>query len=536
MQQSLDIVKLIENSPIKNFNKEYQNKFIEKIKKNFNETQINLFVASFYSYLNYDQEKDYIIELNNIWKWLGFSRKDHCKVVLEKHFEKEKDYKIDLPQLRKRKNEGGYNKENIYMNIKTFKKLCLKVCTKTADDIHDYFIKLEEIFHEIINEESNELKEMLKIKDKKIIDNLKENEKLLIKHFDKKSILYLIQIEENLYKYGLSDDIKRRIKDHKKNIKNDIILIYCLESKNNILLEKTLKDYIIKEKYNISKIFNKHNFTELFEINDIEFIKDNIIEFENNLQDNKEIIAKLKKDIDILKDDLAKANNKNILLEKELINYKGYQNVRAENIKLFNEDKIDKFIEETFEYNLHSKVYLNVIYDKLDEYIEKNNILDIFNKNIEKKSIDEIHLKRIEILNCLTKKFEKSSFHESKPIYRCYVLNIVLKNCSSFYKDDVYQKFIDEHLIITKMKKIDNKEYKFNKTYVNDVLEEFNIFIKNNNFAELADPTRNSMIFRSELQQKICSLANVKKLLLRTNDEKNSYKTYYIGVILKKNN
>ena len=48
MQQSLDIVELIENNPIKNFNKEYHNKFIEKIKKNFNENQINLFVASFY--------------------------------------------------------------------------------------------------------------------------------------------------------------------------------------------------------------------------------------------------------------------------------------------------------------------------------------------------------------------------------------------------------------------------------------------------------------------------------------------------------
>ena len=44
------------------------------------------------------------------------------------------------------------------MNIKTFKKLCLKSCTKKADEIHDYFIILEEIFYEIINEESNELK------------------------------------------------------------------------------------------------------------------------------------------------------------------------------------------------------------------------------------------------------------------------------------------------------------------------------------------------------------------------------------------
>jgi hypothetical protein len=34
----------------------------------------------------------------------------------------------------------------------------LKAGTKKADEIHDYFIKLEESLHEILEEESNELK------------------------------------------------------------------------------------------------------------------------------------------------------------------------------------------------------------------------------------------------------------------------------------------------------------------------------------------------------------------------------------------
>ena len=79
MEQGFDIVKLIKNNPVKNFNKEYENKFIQKIKDNFNNDEQNIFLASFYSYLNYDQENDYIIELDDIWKWLGFSRKDPAK-------------------------------------------------------------------------------------------------------------------------------------------------------------------------------------------------------------------------------------------------------------------------------------------------------------------------------------------------------------------------------------------------------------------------------------------------------------------------
>ena len=36
------------------------------------------------------------------------------------------------------------------LNIETFKKYCLKAGTKKADEIHDYYIKLENVLQEII--------------------------------------------------------------------------------------------------------------------------------------------------------------------------------------------------------------------------------------------------------------------------------------------------------------------------------------------------------------------------------------------------
>ena len=44
------------------------------------------------------------------------------------------------------------------LNVETFKKFCLKAGTKKADEIHDYFIKLENIMFEITKEEGDELK------------------------------------------------------------------------------------------------------------------------------------------------------------------------------------------------------------------------------------------------------------------------------------------------------------------------------------------------------------------------------------------
>ena len=39
------------------------------------ESQQQLFIASFYSYLNYHKTDDYVVDLDNIWKWLDFNRK-----------------------------------------------------------------------------------------------------------------------------------------------------------------------------------------------------------------------------------------------------------------------------------------------------------------------------------------------------------------------------------------------------------------------------------------------------------------------------
>jgi hypothetical protein len=47
------------------------------------------------------------------------------------------------------------------MTINTFKKFCLKADTKKADEIHEYYIGLEELLHETLDEETQELREQL---------------------------------------------------------------------------------------------------------------------------------------------------------------------------------------------------------------------------------------------------------------------------------------------------------------------------------------------------------------------------------------
>jgi len=151
--ETLNIVQLIEKNSITHLNKDYESKLLMKIKDNFTDDQQQLFVSSFYCYLNYNSKTDFVIDFDNIWKWVGFTRKDHAKTVLTKNFTLDIDFII--PEVAG-KIEKGRPIETIMLNVNTFKKFCLKANTKKADEIHDYYIKLEELLHETIEEETNE--------------------------------------------------------------------------------------------------------------------------------------------------------------------------------------------------------------------------------------------------------------------------------------------------------------------------------------------------------------------------------------------
>ena len=168
----LNIVELIEKNPITKLSNNYNNKLLNKIKEHFNEEQQKLFVSSFYCYLNYDKNKDFVVDLDNVWKWLGFKQKNNAKTLLEKNFIIDNDYvniafvtskaknesNINDEKIKKENNRGGHNKQTFMMTINCFKKFCLKADTKKAMEIHEYYIKMEETLHEIVEEESNELR------------------------------------------------------------------------------------------------------------------------------------------------------------------------------------------------------------------------------------------------------------------------------------------------------------------------------------------------------------------------------------------
>ena len=135
MQETLNIVELIENNPIAKISSAYNSKLLLKIQESFTGFEQQLFISNFYCYLNYDCIIDFVIDLDNVWRWLGFSQKIRAKEIIERNFTINVDYKTALSSEKavcEVKQNGGQNKQTILMTIECFKSLCLKAGTKKA--------------------------------------------------------------------------------------------------------------------------------------------------------------------------------------------------------------------------------------------------------------------------------------------------------------------------------------------------------------------------------------------------------------------
>ena len=330
---SIDIVNLIESNPITKFSGDYQSKLVEKVKHHFTDYEQQLFLSSFYCYLKYDPKNDFVIDLDNVWKWIEFSNKAHAKTVLTKNFVIDKDYKVLLTKMgeQKKDNRGGHNKEIIMLNIDTFKKFCLKACTKKADEVHDYFIKLENIMFEITKEECDELKNQLQqienIKNKEIIKEKEfERERLLLTQYANiGSIIYIIKVKSNdngtyIIKLGHST---KGIKDRYQECKakhNNILLLNCFQVDKSHDFEQFLHSYQTIQSTNVKNLLGHETETELFLIGTtltqqilVKIINDNINNYNYKVRELLLEIETLK-----LKNNGQSINNDNEML-KELI-------------------------------------------------------------------------------------------------------------------------------------------------------------------------------------------------------------------------
>lgn len=155
---------------------------------------------------------------------LGFANKGNAMKTIKSNFTLDEDYKIllfrtekQVPNIKDGKNIGGagLNKENVMLNIDTFKNLCMLVKTDKGKEIRKYYVKLENLYNKLIKEELETKNKLLEDKDTIIKNNEStkkvEKHKFLIEKFKYKKRIYIADVGENLRKIGSSKNIETRL-------------------------------------------------------------------------------------------------------------------------------------------------------------------------------------------------------------------------------------------------------------------------------------------------------------------------------------
>jgi hypothetical protein len=101
-----------------------QTKIVDKLNEIFDENEQHWYVANLYMYMNYHPTNDFPINLEDIFKMIGFANKGNAKRTLENNFTKDEDYKSSFLPTEKREIGGSLN-EKIMLNIDTFKNIIL---------------------------------------------------------------------------------------------------------------------------------------------------------------------------------------------------------------------------------------------------------------------------------------------------------------------------------------------------------------------------------------------------------------------------
>ena len=396
---------------------------IDTLTENFTEPQHHWYISNLFMYINYHQTTDFPVNLEDVVKIAGFAHKKNAKRALENNFALDQDYKV-LKLPREQKQNAGRAEEEILLNLDTFKNLLMLVKTPQGKEIRKYYVQLENIYNKIVNEERIETENLLKEKEQLLIekDNELENKELekkreventLKNSFDGRCLVYLIKIIIGgviIYKFGSTNDIKIRLSTHKNEIGEDIELIYCIESKDNRILEKLLKEYLEQYKFRIKRKINGKMQTELIKVNDIQIIKNKLIEINKDIENGKFLIIKLQNKITdlenenielkqrLLQDDKTIINdlkNKIEMLEKTILNYK---------LDDDDDDDIKPFVENK---------------DIVEDRIHKKSQVD---------KIDPSTLKIVETYECINAIIIKYPGYSYNQLYRCMKNNNVYKD------------------------------------------------------------------------------------------------------------
>jgi phage anti-repressor protein len=500
--ETVDFQALVNNNSNK-LSLHFQSKMVDKLKENFNDNEQGWFVANLYVFLNYHPTNEFPINLENVFAMIGFANKGNAKRTLESNFTLNEDYKILLLPKDKQM-RGGHNDEKIMLNVDTFKNLCMMVKTEKGKQIRKYYVKLENIFNELIQEERKFYELQIEEKDKLIQEEQESSKKLLeekdkyiaqLKDQESISILYIAHntVIKNVHKIGISsktssNDILVRGENHKSS-NPQFESLFTYETPNAKLIEDFIK--LLLKPFKLQKpewfTISYHRMKQLVDFGIMMYENYHVHESVDNLS---EFISRYKSNR------LINTNKARIMIERNIYeDYVKENMVYGENLKVSTELIADDF-HKWFSDKYPSKVTCSHI------KLETGNYSTEFRKELITTIASITEIDYSSKVSCSNRKrgihFSNCGGFVGMEI-RAMNQEIV------FFEQDVYKTYIDTFIKIS-----NNPRHKVSRK---EIIEHFLMWIKNENYKchhIIMCRTTISDVFKKDLCKNLENLTGLK--------------------------
>jgi phage anti-repressor protein len=337
--QSINFKELVKESKT-TLSLNVQDRLVERLNTNFTEDEQRWYVANLYMYMNYHPTDDYPINLEHVFGMIGFSNKGNAMKTIKNNFTEGEDYKTSL--IPKEKSRwGGSGSDRIMLNVDTFKNLCMLAKTERGKQIRKYYVKLESVYNQIINDEVQQSKRELE-ESKRELASLKKLKTRKWYNQEPGDTIYAIKIDD-IIKIGKTKNIKAREGYYTQNQTGDIF--YIKKCHNCDLSEKVIHHILDKHRLeNNKEWFDISNELAIYIIDIVCDFLDNFINYSEKLpiSNIKEYLASSYKIINP-----SDENNKENGDKEQNIDNESNDNMLNKIVNITsNEDKMKQFIQE----------------------------------------------------------------------------------------------------------------------------------------------------------------------------------------------
>lgn len=208
-----------------------------------------LFVNNFYLFLNHDPDRDYVVDIEKAMNFIGFTRKDHIKRLLNRITDSSKV--LIQKHATELTTRGGSNKETILLTVNAFKELCLLANTEQAKRIRQYYIRMEAMFMQYLKKELENVTDKVKYLEAELEKASKKRKKTKYTLGDTVYIVW--DRADNVYKVGSTDNMNAR-QDPYHTSSNNCYIVYTRRCGNKKLVESAVHHRLAQYMYN-----NRHD-------------------------------------------------------------------------------------------------------------------------------------------------------------------------------------------------------------------------------------------------------------------------------------